>query len=210
MTADIIPIGSAAGETGNTGNSGNTSSPDPISSEPRQTVRSPLAEPGDETDHGLTDLARDVAVDVLETTQAEHGETHAATEAAVRVLLLAAAELRWDITIAGRGLLFSEMLLADLDELRDGLVAPPTGANAKGDRLAAAARAGWAPDPLTASSLPKSVTADQSRGIDEAQDGPPVLRMPTRVGVELARGWLAACKPGSTNRDDDAPPPMAA
>jgi hypothetical protein len=145
----------------------------------------PLLSPGAESDHLATDIARDVALDVLDTMQREHGVTAEATEAAVRALLLAAAELRWDITLAGRGLLLSTMMMAGLDELRDDLVTPPTyDQAAQRARLTAAARAGWR----------------------AASTGEP-LRIPAG-GVELARAMLKACAP--QHREQDGAPPAAA
>lgn len=149
----------------------------------------PLLSPGVETDHLATDIARDVALDALDTMQREHGVTAEATEAAVRALLLAAAELRWDITIAGRGLLLSTMMMAGLDELRDDLVTPPTYDKAvQRARLTAASRAGW------------------RRGEHAARTGQP-LRVPAGM-VEIAGAMFKAFAP-QTRTDEGAPPAAA-
>ena len=152
----------------------------------------PLLSPGAETDNLLIDVAKKAAMSVLVTMLREHDDNAEAPEAAVRALLLAAAELRWDITIGGRGTLVSTMLLAGLDELRDDMVLPhaPIDQAVTTARLRAAAAAGL-------------------RG-DAAPSIKPLI-VPRGMG-DFTRGLLAACAPPPrcVGDDDDAPPLAAA
>lgn len=150
-----------------------------------------LMAPGTETDHLAVDTAHDVALSVLQTMQLEDGVTAQATERAVRVLMLAAASLRWDIAIEGRGLFVSTLLLAMLDEQRDQLVAPPSArAQPATERLRGAAAAGLRGD-----------SAPPGQG----------LRLVVPAGMAgVAKEWLGAFKPVDKPDDGDAPPPIAA
>lgn len=131
MTANVTPIRAVATIGGNSGNNGNSDD-------------NPFASPGAEADNLLVDLARDVASTVIDTAQLEEGVTAKATETAVRVLLLAAADLWRSEVLFGRGLFVSTVLLAALDEAMDALTtpAPKADEDAVRDRLSAAARAG--------------------------------------------------------------------
>lgn len=158
----------------------------------------PLLSPGTEANCLLTDIAKQAAMSVLVTMLREHDDNAEAPEAAVRALLLAAAELRLDITIDGRAALLSTMLLAELDELGEQLVAPPAPADEAGvrARLDAAARAG-----LRGDDAPPTAEGD----------GAPLVVRQGMAG--FTRSLLAACTPPkcgvSTEGNGDAPPPLA-
>lgn len=119
MTGEIIPFGTVATDGGNSGNSGNSAGP--------------------EQDNSLVDVARNIALDAA---NAAAGNA----EEAVRILLLAAADLHHPINLTGRGLFVSSALLAALDETLRDLTAPPAsrldGSTAR-DRLNAAAQAAY-------------------------------------------------------------------
>lgn len=78
-----------------------------------------------EDDRSLSDLAHDTMIAAIETAQLEEGVTAAATDTAVRILLVAAAELLRPDEFGGRERFVSTALIAAVTDALHGLTAPP-------------------------------------------------------------------------------------
>lgn len=79
-----------------------------------------------ENGRSLSDLAHDTMIAAIDTAQLEEGVTAAATDIAVRILLLAAAELLRPDELGGRERFVSTALIAAMTEALHDLTAPPT------------------------------------------------------------------------------------